>query len=347
MLAACLGSFPAAPLQRAPSQVAVIGESRGFVTPPCRKTACIYVGNAYANSVTVYPANANGNVAPVQTIRGPKTLMKAPYGIHVGATGNVYVADQYNGGDHRGSVRVFAAGASGDVAPIKVIGGSKTDFYHPVGLTVSRDGTIYTANIGNGVTGGIINVYGEDAHRNVAPIRSISGPKAAFDNLSDVALDANDNVYAVNSGTATQSAGSVAVFAAGSNGDVAPIRTISGSKTKLDLPDAIALDSLGNVYVANATVSGQYSFVTVYPANAGGNVVPIRTIRGTRTELRGPGGIAVDAAGNVYVVSLYGVDGTTSLVLTFGPGQNGNVAPIRVIGGSNTRLDFPTRLAVH
>ena len=41
--------------------------------------------------------------------------------------------------------------------------------------------------------------------------------------------------------------------------------------------------------------------VTVYPISASGNTSPLRTIRGPKTKLRFPGGIAVDDSGRIYV----------------------------------------------
>jgi hypothetical protein len=98
-------------------------------------------------------------------------------------------------------------------------------------------------------------------------------------------LDENGNAYVAN-----VNGNSVTVYASGANGNAAPIRTIAGEKTKLDLPAAVVLDSSGVVYVAN---SGPSSSVTVYGANAQGNVAPVRTISGADTQLDRPNGIVV------------------------------------------------------
>ncbi len=46
-------------------------------------------------------------------------------------------------------------------------------------------------------------------------------------------------------------ANSVTVHGAGANGNVAPTRTIVGPSVGLNLPIGLALDSAGNIYVAN------------------------------------------------------------------------------------------------
>ena len=94
-------------------------------------------------------------------------------------------------------------------------------------------------------------------------------------------------MYVTNEGTPTQPEGSVTVYGEGVNGNVAPIRTLSGPKTGLDIPAGIVY--AGNIYVTN---SGD-STITVYPGGAKGNVAPTTTIGGPNTLLNGPVGIAL------------------------------------------------------
>ena len=75
------------------------------------------------------------------------------------------------------------------------------------------------------------------------------------------------------------------VYAKDANGDVAPIRTITGANTELDGPNGIALDSDDNVYVSDYFDNS----VTEYAKNANSNVAPIRTISGS-TRVDRPGG---------------------------------------------------------
>ena len=121
------------------------------------------------------------------------------------------------------------------------------------------------------------------------------------------------------------------VYAAGSTGYVTPMRTIAGSLTKLRHPLELALDSSGNVYVANA--GNNPARLTVYAAGANGNVAPIRRIHGHLTTLRRPVGIAVDSSGNIYEASYKG-----DPIKVYAAGSNGNVAPIYTLPvGSHRR----------
>src|SRR5690349_10364966 len=65
-----------------------------------------------------------------------------------------------------------------------------------------------------------------------------------------------------------QNANSVTVYARTANGDVAPLRTISGAATGLNLPEGLAVDSVNNELVV-ANVGG--NSITVYAWSANGN----------------------------------------------------------------------------
>jgi hypothetical protein len=84
----------------------------------------LYVYNTDADSstiqVSVFPARANGNVAPTRVIHGPATQIGVPGflgtgKIAVSSDGRLFDAEPNN------RILVFAPGASGDVAPSQII----------------------------------------------------------------------------------------------------------------------------------------------------------------------------------------------------------------------------------
>jgi hypothetical protein len=94
------------------------------------------------------------------------------------------------------------------------------------------------------------------------------------------------------------------------------------------------VDTTGNLYVANNVFSPS---VTVYAPGANGNVAPLRIVNGASTGLNSPFGVAVDAAGNLYVANNGGIPPG---ITVYGSGANGNATPIRTISGSNTGLNI-------
>ncbi|HYB90849.1 MAG TPA: NHL repeat-containing protein [Candidatus Binataceae bacterium] len=149
-----------------------------------------------------------------------------------------------------------------------------------------------------------------------------------------IALDSSGNIYVANQSFA---ASSVSVFAPGSSGNAAPIRTISGANTELDGPYGLALDSAGaNIYTANvaniATSCASNGAVLVFPAGGNDNISPGSEIRctgtppGDMTALFRPSGVALDSGGNIYVVSPGG-----PYINSYPAGSNGDIAPTSMI----------------
>jgi hypothetical protein len=118
---------------------------------------------------------------------------------------------------------------------------------------------------------------------------------------------------------------SVLEFAAGSNGNVAPVRDISGSSTQLTNANGIALDRSGNIYV---TLEGT---VLVFASGANGNVAPSRSIAGSETDLHTANALEVNANG-IYVSSCSGY------IERFATDAQGNVPPQAIISGRKTRI---------
>jgi DNA-binding beta-propeller fold protein YncE len=153
-----------------------------------------------------------------------------------------------------------------------------------------------------------------------------------------VAFDANGNIYATNACTNT-----VTIYAKGSNGDATPTAIIGGSKTGLNVPYGIAVDSTsGNIYVVNRDGGS----VTVYPALGSStgllNEAPMASITGSNTGLFAPAGLALDSSGNIYVA-----DGEVLVYPALGSSTGPlNEAPTATISGSNTGLLFPFGIAL-
>ena len=302
---------------------------------------CIYVTNigdhhnGNIHSVTVYPISAKGNVAPLQFITGRNTGLTYPTDIAVDSFGNIYVADG-GGSKNSGSVLVYAAGATGNAAPIQETTGSNTGLQGPTGIGLDPgDGDIYVAN-GAGPGSQLpftMTVYSANSNGNVAPIGTISGSNTQLSMPGPLALDTSGNIYAPNG-----QGHSVTVYAAGAVGNASPVQNIAGSQTQLSFPSGVALDSSLNIYVTNVALS---SSIDVFGAGSTGNIAPTRTIQGGNTLLGGPEGIALDGSGNVYVSNV-----DTNEITVYASGANGDVRPIRHLRGSNTDLRIPRGIAV-
>lgn len=207
----------------------------------------IYIANSQGGyglgSITIYAAGANGNVAPIRTIRGSNTGLNFPEGIILDSSRNIHVTNFPGGPSGLGSVNVYAAGANGNVAPIRSISGSTTALHGPVGIALNRHGIIYVMNYGNPRRPGpgSVTVYDALANGNVAPITTISGSNTGLVGSLGIALGGSRRIYVANQQGGLSRLGSVTVYAPSANGNVAPIQTISGSKTQLRHPAGVAV----------------------------------------------------------------------------------------------------------
>ena len=238
------------------------------------------------------------------------------------------------------SIQVYGAGSNGTVAPLGTIAGTNTGLLAPYGIVVDGAGNIYVANAGFTGTNGLdITIYAAGMYGNVAPAGAIpvsEGPVG-------MARDGAGNLYV------TTGEPGIEVYGSGPSGYTLTA-TITGAATGLyEEPGGIAVAG-SNIYATNQAtffnsgVTSEGPSVTVY-ATAGlsgtVNLAPTDTIVGGSTDLVLPVGIAVDAAGNIYVANFEG-----NTITVYAAGANGNATPMAVIGGDSTGLSGPFGIAL-
>lgn len=234
--------------------------------------------------VTAYPLGSSGNITPLSSGTGSSaTGLFHPSGIALDLRGNLYATNASS----NDSVTVYAASATGDARPIATIEGGNTKLSNPAGIALDSKGNIYVAN----QPFGSITVYDAGSNGNVMPTAIITGSATGLANPTGIALDSSGNIYVADRGD--QNGGNIMVYPAGSDGNVKPSATISGSRTGLVIPWGIALGSDGKIYVANCGSCVHdhkvRDRITVYASGSNGNVAPSATITGDRTGLNSPG----------------------------------------------------------
>jgi hypothetical protein len=188
-----------------------------------------------------------------------------------------------------------------------------------------------------------------------APIRTIAGPATQLVGMVQMAVDGPGNIYlwVYGNDDDMQTPSALVEFAAGANGNVAPVRTITMPSvdqlrsTQVGVPEGLAVDGSGNIILAAssaATVSGgvqsESDMIEVFTPGQSGNVTPARTISGPASQLTQISGLAADGTGNIYVeMSDYGT-GLNPAILEFegGADATASAAPIKQISGAHTTL---------
>jgi sugar lactone lactonase YvrE len=291
----------------------------------------LYVANSSA--VLVWPASASGDVSPAVEI-GENTGCNIGLvsGVAVDNSGTVFALNNGNAIEEF-RIQKFSPPK---VKQIGAIAGNNTGLSESVNDTVDAAGNIYATNFAS------ITEYASGAQGNASPIATIAGsntgltPPTGGQGPLGIAVDAKGTIYVTDRFFGP--AGGVLIFAPGSNGNVAPIATISGTNTLLSQPFGIAVDAAGNIYVANDGSSG----VTVYAPGSNGNVAPIRQIAGSNTELGDVAGVTVDTSGKIYTASSLV---TFAHISVFAADANGDVAPVSIL--SSSVLFEPGELALH
>lgn len=134
----------------------------GNAREPGRRAA----GSFQLPSITVYPLDAKGNVAPLRVIEGDRTRLNWPAGMVVDTReGILYVA---NDGDD--SVVAFKVTDEGNVAPHRLIKGGRTGLANPTGVAVDEKANqLWVSNFSNHSA----HVFPLKASGDVAPLRTI------------------------------------------------------------------------------------------------------------------------------------------------------------------------------
>jgi len=242
-----------------------------------------------------------------------------PSGVAVDSNGNIYIADTYNS-----RLRMVTPGGI-----ITTVAGNGSCSYtgdtgfatgaslcNPAGVAVDSTGNIYIADSSNScvrkvTTDGKINTvagngsWGYSGDTGAAISANLSYP-------TGVAVDSIGNIYIADSnnlrirmvnpgGTITTVAGNGSW---GYNAD-----NVAATSTSLYYPRGVAVDSIGNIYIAD-TYNSRIRMVTpggIITTVAGNGTFAYSGDNGpaTSADLYEPEGVAVDSAGNIYIADTY------------------------------------------
>ena len=215
------------------------------------------------SAVSVYRKYAEKDEAPIRLIQGDKTLLGDAHGIALDTRKQVMFVSNYGysssraavppagtGGRRRSeekpnwplqrsvaipgtgkilqpSINVYPIKAHGDIPPLRIIQGPKTQINMPSHLFMDEgNNELFVANdMGNSIL-----VFDASASGDIAPKRVLKGPKTMIQNPTGVFVDLkNDELWVANFGSRAAT-----VFKRTAAGDTAPLRIIRNGP--LDAP---------------------------------------------------------------------------------------------------------------
>ena len=146
------------------------------ISPSGRLYVSGFFGPKCEPGIEAFAAGAGGNVRPILRIQGDNTHLHIPISMAFDRDGRLYVSQGKLDFPRRrpGQVDIFADGAHGNVAPIAILIGPKTQILDgvPVYVAVDATGAIFVAQLGTGVSESQVLKFAPRSHGDVAPIAS-------------------------------------------------------------------------------------------------------------------------------------------------------------------------------
>jgi uncharacterized protein (TIGR03437 family) len=275
----------------------------------------------------------SGDGGPASTAQ-----FNGPSGLALDAAGNLYVADTYNSVIRKishadGTISTVAgngpAGYNGDGIPA-----TTASLNVPQGVAVDAAGNLYIADTDNHrirqvAATGVISTFAGTGQATYSGdnvggtgITSSSGDggpavKSSVVLPTDVATDSAGNVYIADYGNSKIRVVSKGVIhsIAGSSDGANPIDGETAVSVRLNGPTGVAADPAGNVYLAEGSIGSgsgmangdfrvwKVSTAGVFTTGAGNGLASFSGDGGPAAvaQLGQPGGVAIDAAGNVFI----------------------------------------------
>jgi sugar lactone lactonase YvrE len=242
---------------------------------------------------------------------GSNARFWAPFGVAADAADNIYVADSANNTIRKitpdGVVSTLAglAGHAGSDDGTR----STARFRNPWGVAVDGLGNVFVADLSNETirkitpAGKVTTLAGQAGESGNA---DGVGASARFDNPFAVAVDNAGDVYVADSANDTvrriTEAGAV-VTVAGLSG-YAGYGDGNADTARFFNPQGLAVDNAGNIYVAD---TGNNTIRKITPAGVVSTLPELAMPddaadqADASVQLKSPGGVAVDKAGNIYI----------------------------------------------
>lgn len=304
------------------------GEHQFFLLDSEKVIRPLNAGGKVPNEIYSQTSTVAGNLTP-SARDGKATLagFNFPSGLAVDQSGNIFVADEKNN-----SIRKIAV--NGIVTTIL-----KKGLSMPTGIVVDRLGNIFIADcyhhsikkLSN--KGIVTTIAGSNQPGNVD---SKIGALARFRYPVALAIDVAGNLYVADEGNhkirKITPTGAVSTYAG--TGTAGAEDADIGKQARFNQPNGIAIDSVGNVYVADQlnhkirkiSIKGK---VTTFAGTGFAGSVNHKQAR--FSSFNNPRGITIDQAGNIYV----GDVGNQQIREIFTNGEVVTLAGSGIAGSSN------------
>jgi len=256
------------------------------------------VNNDTVDSLVIFDRSAKGNTAPTRELNTPH----GTFGVAV----DEGAQEMFLTLQHDSAMVVFKKYANKDDSPLRLLQGDATGLADPHGVALdTKHGWVFISN------------HGAVSSRHPRPEGGTSRRSAGKQNWP------LERAQAI-PGSGRTMPPSIIVHNMKAQGNVAPIRVISGPKTQFDWPTGLAIDEeKGELFVANDIGNS----ILVFNVTDEGDVAPKRIIKGAKSLLANPTGIWVDKKNNEIWAANFMNHSATAYRLD----ASGDAVPLRII----------------
>ena len=246
------------------------------------------------------PAFAQVDTAWVRRYNDPGSGSDETFAIAVDNYGNVYVTGTSYGGATAMDYVTIKYYPNGDTAWVRRYNGPGNSGDEAKAIAIDDSGNVYvTGSSYGGATAMDYATIKYHSNGDTTWVRRYNGLGNQDDEAYAITLDDSNNVYITGLSWGGWTSNDCATIKYLPNGDTAWVRRYNGPGS-LDEAYAIALDTVGNVYVTG--ISG-WDYVTIkYFPN--GDTAWARIYNGPGNDIDEASAIDVDNSGNVYITGL-------------------------------------------
>ncbi len=219
-----------------------------------------------------------------------------PYDVAVDASGDIFVADQNNN-----AVKeiVASGGVISASSPIVTVG---SGFTGPEGVAVDASGDVFASDGHSNLIREILAGTGGAAPGTVNSTSSVISVGSGFNAPIGIAVDAFGNVFVAD--TYNNAVKEIVAGTGGAaSGTVNSSSTVVSVGSQFNLPNGVAVDAEGDVFVADTGNGAVKEIVAGTGGAPAGTVNSTSTVTVIATGLGSPTFVAIDAAGDLFITS--------------------------------------------
>ena len=293
------------------------------------------------------PLSAQVDTAWVRRYNGSGNEGDFAHDIAVDDSGYVYVTGGSGGPGTSYDYGTIKYDLNGDTIWVRRYNGPQNGSDEGDVIAVDNSGNVYVTGYSEGAGSGNCATIKYYANGDTAWVRRYDGPEIYGNEAFSIAVDDSGNVYVACESQGYGTSSDYATVKYYPNGDTAWVRRYDGNAHGSDIVRALAIDSLGNVYVTGESeeLSGSTDCVTI-KYNSNGDKAWVARYNGPGNEGDHGYAIAVDNLCNVYIAGGSQGFGTSLDCATIKYDQNGDTIWVARYNGLAEGWDYLTAIAI-